>query len=752
MISKIVKNSIKKDLKTFISIFIVMLVSFTFLFLSISMSANTKMEIEKRLDKEGFGDMLTLTSGKTIITPILDYLTNNENIESVKHSQIIFSSYEFNNNKSDVDAILFKESDQKTENILNNEIILPISMKGILNIDIDDEILISIKRDRIYKLRVKKFFEDAIFGSSMLGIKKFYIDDELFDEIKNELSNDSIDNLAKTGYAFFLKAIDGVEFKTLSNIWYDNPNLANEVEHMYSRHSIISHMSLLMNIFTAFIFVFAILMAIVEVLIIYYVLKNDITYDKTNISNLKIIGYKSYEIFLIYLIVWNIPILFAFLMSTVFAKPLMMIFYNMTYIANGILYESKINFYKTLPIIFTIILFANVIIIWNLKKIYRIKPVETKTKNYFTNKKYALITSNSIKSISIRELVSRKRHYIMLVLLCALLSVFNNQIYRINTWLDNGHGLMNSFNPTDMDFGVQSIKDVDIEEVIKEVDASNGIEYSYLLGMGNLNVDGYNLRANVSSDTEKFHILSGRTIKDSDEVLITDIVSNNFNKKIGDYISIRGTKSEGKFKVVGIYECANEMGENIGISKTGFETISNTPKNFYCHHFFLKNKNVEHLTKSLSEKYGATLYIHTNTWSGLNSIVSAMNTLIIILIFLTVILAVVITIIQVNSTIKNEKDNLDIYKLLGFNKKDIATSFAIRFIIVSTVGVLMGVVIVKLFADELTNILFRNFGICAYKSHFTVYNIVLSLFIIFIFGILSYYYSYKSLKKIGRKV
>lgn len=746
MISLIIKNNIKKDFKSIVSIFLIMLISFTFIFLSISMSNNTRQAIEKRLEENNFGDLLVLTSGKLLVEPTLNYLMTNENVESVANFEIIYSSYEFGNIKSDVDAIIFKSTDRRFEDLSSAEIALPVSMKGILGIDVNDEITINIRRDIVKKYRVKYFFEDEVFGSSMIGIKRFYLSDSSFDEIKKDITNNDIENLAKPGNAFFIKGENDADYKSLSSIWYDNPNISNSIEYIYSINTIISYMSLLINIFIAFLSVFSILLTIVSIVIIYYSLKNSITYDKKSISNLKILGYKSNEILKIYLIEWNIPIVIALVTAFVLAKPIMKVFYNMTYIANGMMYESDIFVAKSLLIILAIIIFINIVIVINLKNIYNIKPVETKLNADFTNKKYAKIKTNSILDISIREVVSRKKHYIMLILICILLSIFNNQIYRIHTWLDNGKGLMNSFNPTDMDYGVQSIKDVGIEEVIKDVDNLNEIEYTYMLGMTNLNVDGYNLRANVSSDTERFHILNGRTIKNSDEILITDIVSNNLSKKIGDILAVRGIKGEENYKVVGIYECANEMGDNVGISKEGFERISDTQKNFYCYHFFLKNKNTDNLTKFLSDKYGARIYTHTNTWSGLESIVNAMNILLKILVFLTIVIALVITIIQVNDTLKNENESLNIYKILGFNKKDISLSFAIRFIMVSTVGVLIGIVIVKLFSDGFINYLFRNYGICAYKSHFTVYNALLSMFIVALFGTLAYCFSNKTFK------
>ena len=749
MIWTIIKNNIKKDFKTIISIFVIMLLSFAFLILSVSMSNNTKKEIEKRLDEKQFGDLLVMTSGSLQIEATLNYLKMNENVASVDDYEIIYSAYEFEKNKSDVDAVIFKSSDKELTDLQDDEIILPISMKGIIGIDVNDEIILNIKRNAENKYKVKCFFEDEVFGSSMIGIKRFYVNDNSFNQIKNVILNDNIDNLANFGHSFFISGKDGTDYKMLSNMFYDNPNIANAIEHIYSKNTIISYMSLLINIFIAFLFVFSVLLAVVSLVLIYYVLKNNITYDKANISNLKILGYKSSEIFVIYLIEWNLPIMMAFVTSFVVAKPIISLFYDMTYVANGIMSESRVFILESLIIIIAIIIFINLFIMFSLRMIYKIKPVEVKTDNDFTNKKYTEIKSNSILSISIREVASRKKHYLMLMLICILLSVFNNQIYRVYIWLDNGKGLMNSFNPTDMDYGVQNIKDVDIDKVIDEIDELNGIEYTYLLGMTNLNVEGYNLRTNVSSDTDRFHILNGRTIKNSNEILITDIVSNNISKGIGDLIVVQGTKGEEQFKVVGIYECANEMGDNVGISKTDFEKISDTPRNFYCYHFFLKNKNTENLTKYLSDKYGATLYTHTNTWSGLTSIVNAMNTLLYILIFLTIIIAVIITIIQVNDIIKNEKDNLNIYKLLGFNIKDISTSFSIRFLIVGSIGVFIGIVAVKLFSDGFINFLFRHYGICAYRSHFTIYNVVLSLFIILIFGILSYCFSNKSLSPSG---
>ena len=180
-------------------------------------------------------------------------------------------------------------------------------------------------------------------------------------------------------------------------------------------------MSLLINIFVAFLFLFSLLLTVVSVVIIYYALKNSITYDRKKISNLKILGYKNREIIYIYLIEWNIPIIIAFVVSVLCVEYVLTLFYDMTYVANGIMFEGRIFFTQSVTVISIIVLIINVFIIFNLKKIYKIKPAEISTIVDFTNKNYIEIKQGSILAISIREVVSRKKQYLMLAIVCILL-------------------------------------------------------------------------------------------------------------------------------------------------------------------------------------------------------------------------------------------------------------------------------------------------------------------------------------------
>lgn len=50
---------------------------------------------------------------------------------------------------------------------------------------------------------------------------------------------------------------------------------------------------------------------------------------------------------------------------------------------------------------------------------------------------------------------------------------------------------------------------------------------------------------------------------------------------------MRGDLGRGVYEVSGIYQCANDMGANIGMSREGYLKIGHDEERLWCSHLFL---------------------------------------------------------------------------------------------------------------------------------------------------------------------
>ncbi len=70
---------------------------------------------------------------------------------------------------------------------------------------------------------------------------------------------------------------------------------------------------------------------------------------------------------------------------------------------------------------------------------------------------------------------------------------------------------MDAFNPADLDLAVQPVNDVDMEAVERLISQYTEITDRYSLAMPDVAVEGIGCTANVITEPERFHMLSGRT-------------------------------------------------------------------------------------------------------------------------------------------------------------------------------------------------------------------------------------------------
>lgn len=277
---------------------------------------------------------------------------------------------------------------------------------------------------------------------------------------------------------------------------------------------------------------------------------------------------------------------------------------------------------------------------------------------------------------------------------------------------------MNAFSVADHDLGVQPFNEtVPMDEIERVINWYSPITDKYELAMQSVTLDGQEYTANVLSDTKWFHLLLG-TVCDGDGILITDTVAGEQGLSVGDTVTVAANGRAERYMVSGIYQCANGMGSNIGMSLAGYSKIGNINGYIWCTHYILENGGVrDYAMRYLQENYRG-IDVHTNSWSGLDGIVSLMH-LLIAVIYLIAALFIFITVgLTASKLLSSETGDMAIYKSLGFTSESLRFSFTLRFLITVSLGAVLGAILSSLTADTVIGTIFRSFGIGSFSSGF----------------------------------
>lgn len=247
--------------------------------------------------------------------------------------------------------------------------------------------------------------------------------------------------------------------------------------------------------------------------------------------------------------------------------------------------------------------------------------------------------------------------------------------------------------------------------------AGGGMACGALLAMPTVSVNGMDMTANVITEPERFHILSGRTCQAADEVVLTEFVAADLGVSVDDTVTLAGTLGSGEYTVSGIYQCANDMGQNIGLSREGYVSLGEDTPQMWCTHYFLEAPSLQpQVMEALSAAFGGDVYLHENSWPGLSGILSAMGLLMAFLYTMVAVFVLVATLLTVEKLLRSERRDLAIYRALGFPARRLQVSFALRFCLVGFAGSLLGTALSAVLTDPLVALLLRAEGISNFSS------------------------------------
>lgn len=753
----LIKSGIKKHFGILVGIFILILTAIIAFGTALTVRQSSEKYIDSRLTEMSYGD-LTVWVSSVDIDKADDEISSLDEVQSVNSQELIFTDYTANGEKSDSQGQLIAYAPNENRykffadnlndwinapNIITDaEVYVSASMKSIYGTEIGDIIDFSIARNGgTFSLKVAGYYEDAIMGSSMIGMKGFLINDSNYSAMSEMIETSGIDALAKTGAMIHIDSADGITSAELNRIINEQTSIKKNVEFMHSFSTIKGFMTVLQNTFSGFVISFSGVLILAIFTIIGHSISSVIMSDYSDMGNLKTVGLTSANLRIIQLVQYGIAVVPAIIIGIALTPPAAQLISRIMLTSSGVLFEIH------LPMLILAITYLSVMIMFVLfimimtRKIKHISPIQAMQDVEFYFRKNKI---SGTLSLVIRQLLSGRKHYISICIVAVLLVFFSSMAGRMNSWLGNdGKGMMDAFNPADHDIGVQIFGDFSAQNAENVINGYTRITDIYDLAMPDVSVEGINYTANVITDPNRFHIISGQTCNADNEVVITEFISENFSVTVGDTLTIRADKGSEKYVVSGIYSCANDMGNNIGMNREGYLKIGSDNPKLWCHHYFLEDTGKKADIKAALEKqFGGDVHVHENTWSGLFGIISAMHGFIILMYVLSIVFIVIVTAMTSSRIMHFEQRDIGIFKAIGYSSAYLRKLFALRIMAVSTIGSTVGAILAVLVSDQIVSAVLKLEGISNYTASPNLAEILIPpLFVIVVFTAFGYIFS-----------
>lgn len=763
----ILKANIKRHKGSLIGIFLLLTMVSVSLGTVISVWIHSNRYISSEINRVGFGSLTAWVSDVPDIERLQNSIENLAEIEQTEIQNLIYSDYEINGQESDSEGqlIVYSSNNNKyrfftnklteykapPQEIARGEIYVAPSMISMFDIQIGDEISFPIARQGENRTRtfiVKGYYEDPFMGSSMIGMKGFLICEDDYRQILDMIDHSGIDALASSGAMIhiFTDTQFQPSFFQINELLSESSELSAYIKFIYSENTITNFMLVLQNAFSGLMIAFVMILLCAAAVILGHSISGAIDTDYKNMGILKTIGFTSRKLRYLQIIPYLISVIMGILLGFIFSIPCSHLVAKITLTTTGALIPAVPVFSIDIFAFGSIIVLIMGLIIVKTRKIGYITPIKAimhgaeetfrDSSNSFKIRKKGLYIH-----LAMRELVIGRRKYRSVCYVAATLVFFASLVGRMNLWLgSDGKGMMDAFNPADHDIGVQAMGTLTEEEFEKTIDSYTGITDEYLLAMLDVTVNGIRYSANIITEPERFHILQGETCLKENEVVITEMAANDLGISIGDTVIIGANSKKAEFIVSGIYQCANDMGKNIGMNREGYLNIGQDDLRIWCHHYFLEDTSQKQaIQEKLESSYGGDIHIHENTWPGLYGMISAMNALIAFLYGMITIFILIVTGMTGNRILSSEQKNMGIYKAIGFSVRQLRFTFALRFGMTAFIGSVIGLFTASLFSDRLISSVMKLVGIGNFVSKPGIGNLLIPAIVVtFLFASFAY--------------
>ena len=762
----LLKANMKRHKGSLAGIFILMLLVAAALGTVLTVWSNSGKYIQSEMQRAGFGELTAWVSGVPDMKTLTDSMESLSEIDRAQAQPLIYVNYTVNGQESDSEGQLITYIPQETRyrffaedlsgytaqpnQILQGEVYVSPSMVSMFGIKLGDEVIFPIARSgRNLTLTVKGFYEDPFMGSSMIGMKGFLISEEDREAVLFILQNAGIDALARDGAMLhiFPTTENRLTVSELNSLLNEQTAISEYSEDVHSKEAIQGFMLILQNAFSGLLLAFVAVLLLAVIAVLSHSIGSTIASDAVNMGILKTIGLTSGKLRQLQLLQYAISILSGLLIGFIATVPLSRLTADATLTTTGIRIPTELPLLESLISCGLILFFLTGFILVRTRRIGRISPMKV-IRGETDSEDGKIVQAPSVfgKWISVRltfrQLMSHKGRYIGTLAVALLLVFFASLVGRMNAWLGtDGKGMMDAFNPADHDIGVQSFGELTPAEFEDTILSYTNITDTYVLAMPTVAVNGVDYTANVIDQPERFHLLAGRTCTTDNEIVLTEYVAASFGISIGDSVTVRGDSGTGEYIVSGIYSCANDMGDNVGMSREGYLKIGRDHPNLWCWHYFLTDPSQKTIiSEALENTYGGDIHVHENTWPGLFGIISAMRALVILMYGLVAIFILIVTVMTGSKILSAEQKDLGIYKAIGFSTNRLRLTFALRFGMVALIGSIIGTVLATFLTEPLVSSVMKLAGISNFAAHSTWESTLLPTVVVaFLFTAFSYF-------------
>lgn len=608
------------------------------------------------------------------------------------------------------------------------EILLPLLYEGYYNLKPGDTV--SLNGD---KFKIAGFYEDPLFGSPMVGTRRVYIHERDMKKYNWEeeyhprifLSVYVRADAGDPDYAAQIKAAaDGVSLG-------DNGFMFTATESK-------QYSMMVPELVAVVLLSFAFVALLITLYILRYAVLSSIEGNYVTLGIFKAVGFSGGQIRSAVMMQYALVCLAGSVLGVLASIAVIPFIGGILMDAAGLLWNGSLWILAGVLVIFVVVIMICVITWLNTRKIKKISPVRAisfgRAPVYFAKRLNASIKRLSWLPLHLRmalkQMMTRRKQYTVLAVIAALLTFLITFTGGLSSLFTNDRTVLKVFGFPDVDFGIgaNNINDDNYDEVLakfnrvlseieEEYQPAVIFEHTYV----NITIENTLIRALAYETFDGIGLvdpLSGRFPKYDNELALSPVMSERFGKGVGDTVYLLDVNGDTvPFIVTGIVQCMNEVGQNFSITTDGVRRIAPDFISWWNREVILRDgMDRDAIAKEIQAAYqDDNINIVTIEENGMRQMIGSIRAVIdpatAISYALAVVLIALITFLLAAIALYRENTDIGIFKSTGFTSRQLRSQFALRFLLVSLTGGLLGMALSLLVSDALISFVFTFFGV-----------------------------------------
>lgn len=655
----------------------------------------------------------------------IDEIEKVEKIESYTAIMTEATVKDFNGADFSMNTVFYNIDDKRTlnnyelvsesKNNVDNPIYIPLYVSNFGGFALNDEIVYTID-GKFHSFTVAGVIEEMQYGNYGSGLLCAYLPKEEFAELA-----DSYSDKAVVEYSMSVKSDASLD-EVKDDVSKAIENKGVMVLSILDSESVKSTRTMVTDLLVLILTAFALIILAVSVSLSNFKVKNAIESEITNMSVLKALGYTSAQIVASITLPYAIVSLLFTILGIVLSYTLLPVLFLVLTVQSGFSFAVSfdlLSFVCVACILCGVVSFFTYISAGKIKKTQPIDGLRGNASSKHTKKNCFPLEENrgNIKFLLVlKQMIASTKQNIMLFLVSFVLTVFiafsGTLFYNVVVEPDN---FMSALSDEVADVIIYPKSD-SMNELESKLGKDNRVQNSLKYISAIVKIEEKTVTAFACEDFSKVRndvCYMGENPKDADEIALGSAFEENF--KIGDTVSVTVDGITKSFQVTGFVQSVNLQGELCELSIEGYNSHFNQNQTPYLYVYLENAENAEKITKEYKSDYSALVADTVNSYKlqteAQDMYMGITLVIVVSICAVTILVVLFILYIVIKSLLVKRRQELGVYKAMGYTSLQLILQTTGSFMPVSMVAIVLSSFLAIYYMPAIYQFIFETLGV-----------------------------------------